>query len=316
MEKNNKVSPKKPLEPKPKKGSGLGVVIFLSVLAVLMAVGGAFLLREYLNTRYEAQLTSLAIQEVSQERDLLLQQLKELDEKYAHLTQEHSELEALFAQERRRVNRLSAQLSGGPGEDAAGLSQYRERVQELESQLQSYQQQLEAMKSENQALAGENAQMRSTLSQTTSRNQELESRNKKLEDQMEKASYLTVSGLEATALRERRRGDEPTDRARRTDKLRICFTVNENLVAEPGNRDFFVRLINPSNQVMTISPDNTLVFEGETIQYSLKRTVNYQRSSQNVCVMWDQDERFEKGYYNVVVFHDGREVGYKLFQLD
>ena len=293
-----------------------GVVIFLAILAVLLAVGGAILLRQMLSARYETQVAAIELNQANEEIAILMAQLDELDEKYTTLAAENQEMVGQLDAERRRVRQLRAQLSGDSETGGPGIESYRARIEELEAQLEEYRQQIEALEAEKQMLSSETAQMRTTLSQTTARNQQLESRTKELEEQVEKAALLTISNLNATALRERRRGDEPTDRARRTDKLRICFTINENPVASPGNRDFFIRLINPNNQVLTLSPDNTLVFEGETIQYSIKRTVNFQTSSQEVCAVWSQDERFESGYYNVVVFQDNREVGYKLFQLD
>lgn len=295
------------------------IVIFLAVLSILLAVGGAVILRQLFSIRYETEMANREVQKLTIEKESLMVQLDELDAKYVELSEKYQELEGLFAAERRRVNQLRAQLRGEPSGatgEIPNIAQYRQRIQELEEQLESYQLRLESIEEERDVLAGENAQIRTSLAQTTAQNQQLESKNKELEEQVEKASALTISGLDATALRERRRGDEPTDRARRTDKLRICFNVNENLVAQRGNRDFFIRLINPNNMVLSTAPDNTLVFEGETIQYSLKRTVNYQNNPMEVCAIWNQDERFEKGYYNVVVFHDEREVGYKLFQLD
>ncbi len=313
MENKNKKDAEKMNRPPASGNSGLGVIIFLAVLAVLLAVGGAYLLRQVLDARYEAQVSALEIKEVSDERDLLEQQLNELDSKYEELSSEYAEMETKFLAERRRVNQLRAQVRGG---DPGTVAQYKEQIEELEARLEKYQEEIEILESEKQTLEGENAQIRSTLETTTSRNQELEREFNQMEEQIEKATLLSISGLEATPIRERRRGDEPTDRARRTDKINVCFTVNENLVAEPGNREFFVRMIDPNNQVLTISPDDTIEFEGETIQYTLKRTINYRNEPVETCVVWDQDERFEKGYYNVVVFHDGREVGYKLFQLD
>lgn len=302
-----------------RKGNGSAIVIFLAVLAVLLALGGALLLRQLLSARYESQVAAIEINELSAERRLLLEQLDEMEIKYAQLSAEYQEMEALFAAERRRLNQLRAQLRGESTTSSGSIpniAEYREKIQELEEQLEAYRLQIEAMENEKQVLSSENAQMRSTLVETTARNQQLESKTKEMEEQLEKATILTISNLEGTAIRERRRGDEPTTKARRTDKLRVCFNINQNLVAKPGNRDFFVRIIDPNNVVLSADPANTIEFEGEDVQYTIKRTINYQNNEQEVCVVWDQDEKFEKGYYNVVVFFEGKEVGYKLFQLD
>jgi hypothetical protein len=297
-----------------KRSGGAGVIIFLSILAVILAIAGALLLREVLQSRYEAQIKDRLIERVSSERDDMIKQLDEIDAKYAQLSLEYQELESLFQAERVRVNQLRAQLRSGTGPVEGGAS-FRVQIDELKAQVEDYKMQLEMLQVEKSELENENSQIRTTLAQTTARNIELETENEELEEQLEKASVLSISNLELTPLRTRRRGDEPTDRARRTDKMRICFTVNQNLVAPRGNTDFFIRLVDPRNMVMSTSSDNVIEFEGESIQYSIKRTVNYQNTSQDVCVMWDQ-ENFEKGYYNVVVFWDGIEVGYKLFQLN
>jgi hypothetical protein len=299
-----------------RKRSGVsGVIIFLSVLAVILAIAGALLLREVLQARYDAQMKDLIVERVSNERNEMLRDLDEISTKYDQLAIEYKELDSLFRAERVRVNQLRAQLRSGTGPVEGGIS-LRAQIEELQAQVEDYRLQLEMLQAEKEVLQNENSQIRTNLDQTTARNKELENRNEDLEQQLEKASVLSISNLELTPLRTRKRGDEPTDRARRTDKMRVCFTVNQNLVAQRGNTDFFIRLVDPRNTVMTTSPANTLEFEGETIQYSIKRTVNYQNASQDVCVVWDQQEKFDKGYYNVVVFWNGMEVGYKLFQLN
>jgi flagellar basal body-associated protein FliL len=318
-EKDNKMGAAHSYGERKPKGNGSAIVIFLAVLAVLLALGGALLLRQLLSARYEAQVAAIEINELSAERRLLLEQLDEMEVKYAQLSAEYQEMEALFAAERRRLNQLRAQLRGESTTSTGSIpniTEYRQKIQELEEQLEAYRLQIEAMENEKQVLSSENAQMRSTLVETTARNQQLESKTKEMEEQLEKATILTISNLEGTAIRERRRGDEPTTKAKRTDKLRVCFNINQNLVAKPGNRDFFVRIIDPNNAVLSADPANTIEFEGENVQYTIKRTINFQNNEQEVCVVWDQDEKFEKGYYNVVVFFEGKEVGYKLFQLD
>ena len=315
MENNKKYSDEGIGNGTKQKNGGTGVIIFLSILAVILAVGGAFLLREVLQAKYEAQKKDLVVEQANTQREEMLRELDKLALQFDSLSAGNVEIENKLREERARVSNLRAQLRSGTGpvEDVEGL---RAQIADLQAQVEAYRQQIEMLQSEKTMLVSENSQIRSTLTQTTARNTQLETRNRELEGQLEQATLLTISGLELTPLRARRRGDEPTDRAKRTDKMRICFTVNQNLIAPAGNTDFHIRLVNPANMVMSLSPDNTIEFEGETIQYSLQRTVNYQNAAQEVCVVWEQEEDFEPGYYNVVVFWKGIEVGYKLFQLN
>ncbi len=289
-------------------------VIFLSVFAILLAIAAGLLLRQVLESRAQVERAIYEKAEVVNEKEELTEKLNELEEEYVELSVKYEHLEGSLRQERARISRLRQELRGIDPVDAR---MYKEQIEELEEKLEEYREQARVMEAEKQSLASEKSQMQTTLNQANAQINELDSKKEDLEELVEKASYLTISELTAQGIRERRRrGDQPTDRARRTDKIQVCFTVNENHVAPAGNRDFFIRIIDPNNRVLSVSDANTFEFEGEEIVYTRKREVNFRNEPQNVCVAWNQPDRFEKGYYNAVVFTEGREVGYQLFQLD
>jgi len=299
-----------------RKSNGSGIIIFLSVLAVLLAIAGGLLLREMLKARYETQIANLQVREIADERDILIGQLDDLDGRYAQLSKEHEDLRQLFEAERRRASQLRAQLQGvGPIGKGEAMP-LREQIEQLEDQLANYEDQIAMLLEENETLSIENAQIRSNLAQAHVYNQELEVEKEKLQEKVNIASLINISNVDVMALRERRRWDEPTTSARRVDKLSICFNLNRNMIAEPGERNFYIRIIDPNNEVLTKSQEDIMPFEGETIQYSIKETVDFQNVSMDVCTEWEQDKRFDRGYYSVVVFCEGNEVGYKLFELE
>jgi hypothetical protein len=299
-----------------RKSNGSGIIIFLSVLAILLAIAGALLLREMLKARYENQVASLQVKEISDERDRLIGQLDDLDVRYAQLSKEHEDLRQLFDAERRRANHLRAQLQGTGPLGKGDATPIRQQIEQLENQLAEYEDQIAMLLEENETLSIENAQIRSNLAQAHIFNQELEQEEDILQEKVDIASMINISNVDVVALRERRRWDEPTTSARRTDKLSICFNVNRNLIAEPGERDFYIRIIDPNNEVLTKSQEDTMPFEGEAIQYSIRETIDFQNASMDVCTEWGQEERFDRGYYSVVVFCQGNEVGYKLVELE
>lgn len=294
----------------PKSSANVGPVIFLAIFAVLLGVAAGLLLRQVFETRIQAEA---ALETKSQIVDDLNKKLDNLEEDYIELSVKHEHLEGALRQERARISRLRQELRGM---DPVEAQKYKDQIRGLEDQLEIYKEQVGMLEIEKQSIESEKSQMQMTLNQTTILLDELERRNKELEEQVEKAAYLTISGLTAQGIRERRKGDEPTNRARKTDKLQVCFTVNENQVAEPGNREFFVRIVDPNNRVLAASQANTFNHQGEELVYSQKRQVNFRSESQNVCVVWSQPERFESGYYNVNVYAEGREAGYSLFQLE
>ncbi|TVQ18482.1 MAG: hypothetical protein EA361_01350 [Bacteroidetes bacterium] len=299
-----------------RKSNGSGIIIFLSVLAILLAIAGGLLLREMLKARYETQIANLQVKEINDERNILIRQLDDLDVRYSQLSKEHEDLRQLFEAERRRANQLRAQLQGVGPIGKGDAMPIREQIEQLEEQLATYEDQIAMLLEENETLSIENAQIRSNLAQAHVYNQQLEVETEQLRGKVNIASMINISNVDVVAFRERRRWDEPTTSARRTDKLSICFNMNRNMIAEPGERTFFIRIIDPNNDVLTKSQEDTMPFEGETIQYSIKETVDFQNVSMDVCTEWEQEERFDRGFYSIVVFCEGNEVGYKLFELE
>ncbi len=323
MEKENKpITPKpnapKPIAPKPKapekkqKTKGVGAIIFLSIFVVILAAGSGLLLRQYLTVQQEAELAVEANKKIDKQRQELLTQLDELESAFQQLSIEYSQMEDVLRTERSRVRQLRNELAGKGPDDEPDM---KEKIEELEKLLAEYQEEAEMLKVENLELTNEKSQIENTLNKASARTTQLEREKSEMEEQLDKASILSVSNIEANGVREKRRGDVPTDRARRTSKIQVCFTINQNLVATPGNRDFYVRIIDPNNKVLTNFPDDTFTFEGEELSYSVQRTVNFQNNAQDICMIYNQDEKFEKGYYNIVIFAEGYEMGYKLLEL-
>ena len=44
----------------------------------------------------------------------------------------------------------------------------------------------------------------------------------------------------------------PTERARRSDKIKVCFTVAKNKLTEAGDKELYVQVIDPKNNVLGV----------------------------------------------------------------
>ncbi len=298
--------------PNKQKTKGVGAIIFLSIFALILAVGGGLLLREVLEVRHEAENAKKQNQLIAKERDELLKQLDALEAEFQKLSLEFTDMEKDLGSERTKIARLRTQLHGTGG---VGDPSLQAKIDELERLLAGYQEEAESLKSENQMLAGEKSQIQNSLNQTTARNSQLEREKREIEEQLKKASILSISSIEANGVRVKRKGDEPTNKAKKTSKVQVCFTINQNLVATPGNRDFYVRIIDPGNKVLTAFPDDTFNYQGDELSFSVQRTVNFQNNAQDICMIYSQNDKFTKGYYNIVIFSEGYELGYKLMEL-
>jgi len=166
----------------------------------------------------------------------------------------------------------------------------------------------------NVGLRKENAEVRTTLSQERTRAKELEKSNENLSSKVQLASRLDVSKVSIFGVRVKRdlTGKE-VDRAKKTDKLRVCFTLNENRVAKPGKKDLFMRVIAPDGIILTQGNPNESKFEfnGTKGYYSDKLTVDYDNNSKEHCMDWAKpNEEFElmEGVYTIFLYAEDYEM--------
>jgi regulator of replication initiation timing len=162
---------------------------------------------------------------------------------------------------------------------------------------------------ENERLRIENTYLTASLDSTSIQLYEtklfsdaLLDQNKTLTDVVKNASYLQVLGLDAVGVIERSSGKLiPTERARRSDKLKVCFMIAKNDLVESGDMELYVQVIDPKNNVLGLN--NELVFNEDVLNYSLISSFNYENNNLDICEYISSDEKFETGNYTVNIFN-------------
>ena len=133
--------------------------------------------------------------------------------------------------------------------------------------------------------------------------------NTALVDIVEGAAVLSANSMNVTVVIERSSGKQiPTELARRSDKIRICFTVAKNKLVQAGDKELFVQVIDPKNNILGVNEQIT--FGEEVLNYSLISKFNYENQSLPICeylAKKNDDVDFEKGTYKVNVFN-GKEL--------
>ena len=97
-----------------------------------------------------------------------------------------------------------------------------------------------------------------------------------------------------------------TQRSKRADKIRACFALIPNAIAEKGDRILYIQVINPKNNLL--GEKGILQFENGTLNYSASTKVFYENEELDVCSMVDANEEdLIKGIYTINVF-DGAKL--------
>ncbi|MBE0646550.1 MAG: hypothetical protein IH596_02080 [Bacteroidales bacterium] len=194
----------------------------------------------------------------------------------------------------------------------------RKKMAMLQKVAQGYVHQMDSLYTVNRELKEENERIRQVVRTEQGRNQNLIKDKEELTQKMNQAAVLQAYGVNTTAYKVRGVNSNETDKANRTDKLKICFTIGENPLIELGTKILYIRITRPDNVVVTKSKYDVFVFNGQEIPYSVREDINYAGKTMRVCVDWikrDNDAAAMKGRYMVGVFFDDREIGQGSFEL-
>ena len=105
-----------------------------------------------------------------------------------------------------------------------------------------------------------------------------------------------------------------TRRASRADKVRACFTLTPNIIAQKGDRLLFVQVINPKNNLL--GDKSTIEFESGVLNYSTSTKVFYEQEELDVCVLVNaNEEELIEGRYTINVFDGAQQVASTTMEL-
>ncbi len=275
------------------------------ILAILLAGSLAYMYK--MSSDAKTNQTVLV-----KEKDDVMKDLVALKATYDTAIAENTSMSEELIAEREKVVKLMSELEKSKG-DVASLSKYRNQVRALEGKMKGLMQEIAVLKKENQGLTMARDSMVVALGEQRTYNDTLVVQNENLAKTVEKASALTIMNLRTQGIKERNSGKQiVTERARRADKLKVCFTIAENKVAKSGDKLYYVQIIDPKNNI--IGSKATENFGSEVLTYSFTTSVAYANKTVDVCELVGGSD-FEKGTYFVNIFDKNVLVSKTTFDL-
>ena len=201
--------------------------------------------------------------------------------------------------------------------DIASLYRYRKQVGILTKEREQLIRKVDSLTRSNTFLAMQRDSTYVELEKQTVFNDSLVVQNTQLADVVEKGSALNLSKFTVDAVKERTSGKlVSTSRAKATDKLKVCFTVADNVIAQAGDRQFFIEVLDPQGNVLGESFSKTSD-SGASVTYSKGTEFYYENRSLDVCDFINKPaSEFQKGNYMVNVYDNNLKLlGTSKFQL-
>jgi len=197
---------------------------------------------------------------------------------------------------------------------AAQLAEARRLIAELKGNIETYTAQIEELKTQNTQLTQEKQQV---TEQRDVAYRNVDSANqviKQKENVIDIGSTLHASNFSIVGLKEKSGGKEKeTTKAKRVDKLRISFDIDENRITQSGSKDLYVCITSPDGNPVSVDALGSGKFvtrDGTEKAFTKKVQINYvQGEKQPVTVEWTQNSDFKTGNYKIEIYNNGFKIG-------
>ena len=307
-----------------KRPSRTGTII-LVLLVVVMASGFGFFAYKYYSQSKVVESQAQNIEEMTAEVEDLETEIDnlqiELENSNLDLEEKErlvNEKEQQLVEKQKRIDQLLREKKI-TAQQAADLSK---KVETLEFYIAKYQKEIEELKAQVAALQHENEEKDSTISNISGQLNETSDRLTQAELIRDAASVLQCSNFKFFRVKDSGKEVNVTDEPLRKgsiEKLKVCFDVMANVAADPGTRDLHICFVDPSGKTIKDSGTQSgyFTYEGKEIPYTLKTSINYDRSAQKVCVTFEQpkDYNYEKGMHKVNVYTQNFQIGTSAFEV-
>ena len=271
-------------------------LIAIVVLAVICIFLGAQL---FLGNKNYDELTN-EYGQLEMDKEQVVFDLEKMRFSYDTLQTENSMIIAEIAAQRDRVEGLLTKVKNGNW----ALGRAKKEAETLRTIMKGYIATIDSVNQLNNALTEENSAMRDRVEEVQDRNSLLEERQENMSEIIEAGRVLQCADIDAMGVRILSSGRQrETSRADRTDMIKVCFTLLENRISEPGTKLLHLRITGPNENVLR---------SGDGDEYSASRNIDYANERLDACVFYTNEgggSGLEPGTYLVEILEEDVVIG-------
>lgn len=285
----------------------------LLLLVVLLLISNVVMLWMLMQRNREVEQTQQQVATITSEKDNVTELLENMLASYDTLKTENEQITTEMDAQKAQIEQLLDQVKRGNYD----LSKAKKEAETLRRIMKGYVATIDSLNQANQLLTAENVTIRQELGEVKGQREALQTKATEMEGKLNRGSILHTTSISAGAAFMRNNGKQvDTDRAKRAEMIKCCFTLGENRVTNAGDKTLYMRVIAPDGKVLPATePDNRFTFNGIQGEYSARRDVNYQNQPVDVCIFWNGSQALPAGDYVVELYESGGQVAKTLFKL-
>lgn len=283
------------------------IIIISAVIGVLL-LGGIVHLSISLQQQKQANRDMQELAELDK---------KEMENEYQQFADQYSEMKTQInndsiieqlTQEQMKTEQLLKELKNVKATDAREIARLKKELATCRAVIRSYILEIDSLNRLNQNLTAENTRVKGQYAEATRQIEGLNADKQSLSEKVAIAAQLDATGISLTAKNKR---GKVTKSLKKCKTLQVNFSIAKNVTAQSGMKTIYVRITTPTGSVLTNG--GTFNYENRSLQYSMKRDIEYTGNETAVTTYWNVNEFLSNGTYNVSIFADGNMIGSRNF---
>ena len=279
-----------------------------TIIVMLILAGVTAYLFINLNKQKEENAASKELAEIDK---------KEMENEYQQFAQQYSEMktqinnDSIVAQltaEQEKTQRLLNELRRVKSTDAIEITRLKKELATVRAVIRSYVMEIDSLNKVNANLTQENTRVKGQYEAATRQIEGLSTEKRSLSEKVAIAAQLDATGISLVAKNKRGKSTDQIDKA---TTLQVSFNITRNVTAASGVKDIYVRIMSPTGSLLNGA--GSFSYENRTLQYSMKRSVEYNGEETPVTLFWNVSQALVAGTYQVSIFADGNMIGSRSF---
>ena len=279
-----------------------------TIIVVLILAGATAYLFINLNKQKEENAAIKELAEIDK---------KEMENEYQQFAQQYSEMktqinnDSIVAQltaEQEKTQRLLNELRRVKSTDAIEITRLKKELATVRAVIRSYVMEIDSLNKVNANLTQENTRVKGQYEAATRQIEGLSTEKRSLSEKVAIAAQLDATGISLVAKNKRGKSTDQIDKA---TTLQVSFNITRNVTAASGVKDIYVRIMSPTGNLLNGA--GSFSYENRTLQYSMKRSVEYNGEETPVTLFWNVSQALVAGTYQVSIFADGNMIGSRSF---
>jgi hypothetical protein len=276
-------------------GSRRLVYFFLSIIIILSA-------SLYLQKNKMEQQMELKVQFIEQ-KNMLRDELDDIIDEHDNLLDEYGELNEQLHKKDSLIQEQIAEIRNLI-RTKSDLKEARRKIETLKSISKKYIANIDSLLALNEQLSNEKDSVINVNKDINWRNYKLNKQNEQLVETVNKGSVLKLENIEVEAIKYKITGKEVTTKqAKKTQKIRVCFSVLANPIANAEAKTVYMQLIDNNgiviigNKNVSVSILDNAVICTDSLQF------DYENIEMTHCFEWERVHMLAAGYYliNIII---------------